>query len=304
MQKPPPLSACLRYPITTGVAALAVLATLRLWTGADIERFMIGYDNWWLQPWRLLTPTLFHGNTLHLLFNLCWLWVFGTRIEEELGSGRTLGIYVLLALGSTTADQALFGPCIGLSGVVYGLFGLLWILGKSDPRFLGVIDRQTWRLLVGWFFLCIVLTVANVFNVANVAHAAGFLFGVLLAWTMTARSILTQVRNAAILAALLALCVVGGTAGRPYVNLSSDIGRELHYLAIKSIDEGDLSRAANLYERAVASDPNVYAWWFNLGIVYERLDRTDDAVRAFERAAALDPQQADLAAHLRWLKSR
>ena len=42
-----------------------------------------------------------------------------------------------------------------------------------------VCDEQTVQLLIGWFFLCILLTHFGVMLVANIAHGAGFLFGVL-----------------------------------------------------------------------------------------------------------------------------
>ncbi len=226
------------------------------------------------------------------------------RTEEQLGSGRTLGIYALLAVGSITAEQALFHGAVGLSGVVYGLFGLLWVLGRSDPRFLGTIDRQTAQLLVGWFFLCIVLTVTNVMGVANVAHGAGFVLGALLGCTMAARSIPKRLRNAAILAVVLLLCIAGGTVARPYVNLTDDVGHELAYMGYKALDGGDPKKAADLYERAVAVDANVSDWWINLGIAYERLGRTEDAIGAFTHAAALKPQDADMQRHVRWLKLR
>ena len=179
MRRPPSFNSVLGCPITVGVAVLAIAATLCWRSGMDIEQFTLGCDEWWREPWRFLTPALFHGNLLHLLFNLYWLWLFGTQIEDEFGHGLTLGIYALLAAGSTAAERALFHGGVGLSGVNYGLFGLLLVLSRTDPRFRDAIDRQTVQLLVGWFFLCIVLTVMNVWGVANVAHGAGFILGAL-----------------------------------------------------------------------------------------------------------------------------
>lgn len=105
MRRPPPLSTFPAFPITVGVAVLAVVATWRYWSGVDIERFMLYSNIWWREPWRLLTPALFHLDTIHILFNLYWLWVFGTTIELEFGHGNTLGIYVLLAAGTTSPNM-------------------------------------------------------------------------------------------------------------------------------------------------------------------------------------------------------
>jgi cytochrome c-type biogenesis protein CcmH/NrfG len=53
----------------------------------------------------------------------------------------------------------------------------------------------------------------------------------------------------------------------------------------------DAQRAVPMLEHAVADNPNVAGWWQNLGIAYQMLDRTEDAVRAFQRAAELDPKE-------------
>ena len=68
---------------------------------------------------------------------------------------------------------------VGLSGVVYGLFGILFIGRRWRPELAAVCTPQTAQILLIWFFLCIVLTAVGAMLVANIAHGAGFLFGVL-----------------------------------------------------------------------------------------------------------------------------
>jgi membrane associated rhomboid family serine protease len=283
----PPLARWMHYPITTCFAALAVVGSLRYWGGADINRFMTGNDQWWLEPWRLVTPIFFHVNALHLIFNLCWLWVFGTKVEEEFGHGRTLALYLLLAVGSNTADEALSHGGIGLSGVNYGLFGLLWVLTSRDSRFRGVVDRQTIQWMVGWFFLCILLTITEVWKVANVAHGAGCILGAMLGWTIAARKIGPRLLRAAVLAITVILCVAGGTVARPFVNFTSEIGHDVAVRGYLALERGDNQRAVDLYERAVAIDARQSGWWHNLGVAYYRLNRTADARNAFAHEDAL-----------------
>ena len=229
---------------------------------------MIGSDRWWLEPWRLVTPVFFHVNALHLIFNLCWLWVFGTKVEDEFGHARTLGIYVLLAAGSNTAEQALFYGGVGLSGVVYGLFGLLWVLSSRDSRFRDSVDRGTIQLMVGWFFLCIVLTITDVMKVGNVGDGAGCVLGALLGWTIGLRGLRNRVLCGVLLAVAMLLCVTGGTVARPYVNFTKQVGPDLAYRGYLALEKGDDQRAAALYEKAVKIDPQQSGWWNNLGIAY------------------------------------
>ena len=67
----------------------------------------------------------------------------------------------------------------GMSGVVYGLFGYLWIKVIVDPAAGLAMPSSTVFWLLGWFFLCMT---ARVGPVANVAHAVGLGVGMLAAF--------------------------------------------------------------------------------------------------------------------------
>lgn len=289
MRRPPPLNEAIYFPITAGVAALAIVATWRFHAGADVSQFMQGYDVWWIETLRFISTTFFHANLLHLIFNLYWLWLFGTKVETEFGHAAMLGIFAFLAVGSSAAEYAFSVGGIGLSGVGYGLFGLLWVLSRSDSRFRDSIDRQTVQLLVGWFFLCILLTIMKIMPVANIAHGMGCVLGALLGWTLAERDRLRKTRNAAILGAVFLLCIAGGTVLRPYVNFTIDVGQYFAYQGYLALDNGDNESAADLYERATAANPNVPDWWHNLGCAYQRLNQFDKSAAAFRHAKELRP---------------
>ena len=74
---------------------------------------------------------------LDLAFNIYWLWVFGTLVEQVYGHLKTAAFIVLFALGSGSLEFALARGGVGLSGVGYGLFGLLWGLLSHDVVFPG-----------------------------------------------------------------------------------------------------------------------------------------------------------------------
>jgi len=52
------------------------------------------------QPWQLLTHMFMHGNFMHILFNMFALWMFGTAVEQVLGSKKFLFIYFSAGLGA------------------------------------------------------------------------------------------------------------------------------------------------------------------------------------------------------------
>ncbi len=231
MQRPPPLRNCLYYPVTTGIGLSAVLVTLWWESGANIDNLTMNYRAFSTQPWRLVTYTLPHVNLLHLLFNVYWLWVFGTQIERIFGSLRTFAVMVFLAVGSGVAEYAFFSGGVGLSGVGYGLFGLLWVLSRWDSRFFGAIDNQVITLLAGWFVLCILLTVSHTMPVANVAHGAGAVLGAMLGWSMAARTRGQRIAYGASLLIVFIAIVAAGTAGRRYVNFTDAVAQDESYRA-------------------------------------------------------------------------
>src|ERR1700722_982708 len=124
----------MQYPVVSATAALAVAVTLAWWAKIDVsvlfESPQVGRGQWW----RLLTSALPHINIFHLVFNLSWLWVLGTKIERILGHLNTLLLFLILAIGSGAFEYAFLGPGVGLSGVGYGLFCFLWVFSGGGPR--------------------------------------------------------------------------------------------------------------------------------------------------------------------------
>ena len=163
---------------------------------------------------------LVHVGYFHLATDVAFTWVFGTLIESTLGHLATLLIFVLFAAVSGGAEYAVGIGGAGLSGVGYGLFGMLWVLTYRDRRFAGAIDNRTAAILVGWFFLCILITRLGM-PIGNVAHGAGFIVGALLGWTISGRRVEIAAGSLAT-AVLLAASVLAATIYRPWVNLARD----------------------------------------------------------------------------------
>src|SRR5262249_49771910 len=118
-----------RYPVVSGVAQLAVGVTIAWWSGINISPLFENAEIRRGQIWRFVTSILPHLGILHLAFNLYWLWVLGTTVERVYGHFRTALLILLLALGSGSFDFAFSQGGVGLSGVGYGLFGLLYVVG-------------------------------------------------------------------------------------------------------------------------------------------------------------------------------
>jgi len=131
------------------------------------------------EAWRLITPIFIHFGPLHIIFNMLWLRDLGSMVEGRQSSWHLLFLVVVIGVLSNLAQfyytyRANFG---GMSGVVYGLIGYVWIRGKLDPGSGLFLHRYTLISALVWFFACL----ANVIpHVANAVHAAGLVIGI--AW--------------------------------------------------------------------------------------------------------------------------
>ena len=132
------------------------------------------------QWWRLVTPIFLHFGLFHLVFNMLWTWEFGRMIESQQSAAMLLGLTALLGIAANLAQFVTSGPLFGgMSGVMYGFLGYVWLQGAFNPRFTHQIAPQVLYVLLGWFALCWsgVLSWFNL-HVANVAHTAGLLCGI------------------------------------------------------------------------------------------------------------------------------
>ena len=130
------------------------------------------------QVWRLITPIFIHFDPLHILFNMMWLFDLGSMIEGRQSSWRLAILVVAIAAGSNLGQFWISGPVFGgMSGVVYGLLGYIWMRGKFDPGSGLYLHPSTVMMMIAWFLACFTPLIPHV---ANGAHAVGLIMG--LAW--------------------------------------------------------------------------------------------------------------------------
>ena len=159
----------------------------------------IGQFHWY----QLITHALLHGGLMHLVGNLLFMLVFGSRVNAIMGNIATPIVYPLLAIGGAvghlidSANDAPM-PMIGASGAIMGLAGMYLIL---VPGFnvhcvswvrLGIFTgfrlemklfavRGFWVVL---FFIAfdVIYTLFGIKNgVAHWAHLGGFIAGMVIA---------------------------------------------------------------------------------------------------------------------------
>lgn len=282
----------LHRPITMGTIAISTGVSIYWWLGHDVSRLFMEDSAVGAEPWRLLTSTLLHADFIHLIFNALWMFRFGMLLEGRLGGARFGALFLLLAVGSGAAERAFFDGGVGLSGVVYGLFGWLWAARRCGRRYAeAAVDSRTTGLFVAWFFFCIVATYTEVMNIANVAHGMGGVLGVLAgyaAYKPRAR-IAASVGTGLLVAASLA----GAGPLRSQLSFARaepatpDEGR----LADRAIDDGDYEEAVTLYRTALEKRPDDWRLWYNLYVAHSRLDQHDEGIVAATKAHELEASE-------------
>ena len=138
------------------------------------------------QIWRLITPIFMHGHLIHLLFGLYMFFKFGRLVELRRGTWRFLLLVIVAAVVSNLCEywiadfrmwpEGIVRPSpafLGLSGVLYALFGYAWIRGRIDPSSGLTLHPQTVFVLMLWLIICFF----GFMPIANIAHASGLLTG-------------------------------------------------------------------------------------------------------------------------------
>lgn len=129
------------------------------------------------QPWRLITSVFVHSTALifHVLLNMYTLWIFGQLLENVLGRGRFLALYLISGLAGSVGVIWLADPntsVVGASGAIFGLMGAFLVI----QRRLGGNATQL-LILVG---INLVIGFLPGLNIAWQAHLGGLVGGALV----------------------------------------------------------------------------------------------------------------------------
>ena len=135
--------------------------------------------------WRAITPIFLHINPLHLAVNMFMLVSLGRLVEHWVGTPRFAMMVLVLAiipnllqglLPETLRGTPEFG---GISGVLYGLFGYVWVRTTLNPKHGLAIPLPIVLVLIGVVF-CGVADVFGEWKMADVAHIGGLALGCLI----------------------------------------------------------------------------------------------------------------------------
>jgi membrane associated rhomboid family serine protease len=117
-----------------------------------------------------------HMSMPHMVGNLITLWIFGRHVSLKLSDASYVLSYLLIGIAAAAVHVYYDGrPTIGASGAIMGVLGMHVVLcfkqfGKLGP----------WLILI-WFLLNITAGIIGGYPTTYMAHAGGFLSGMILA---------------------------------------------------------------------------------------------------------------------------
>jgi membrane associated rhomboid family serine protease len=137
----------------------------------------------------LITAVFMHGDWLHLLGNMLFLWIFGDNVEHRIGHVTYLVFYLVAGVVASFAqilvntDSVI--PTLGASGAIAGVLGAYLVLFPTNRVLVLLIRFPIWVPAIVAIGLWAALQVIGGFGtptegggVAYMAHIGGFVAGV------------------------------------------------------------------------------------------------------------------------------
>ena len=131
--------------------------------------------------WRLVTAAFLHYGPVHLLLNMVALYWFGSLLEQRIGSGRYLLLYLVSGLagsaGALLWSNGFLTPTVGASGAIFGILGAGLVL-----------ERQRDYVFGGSALGVIVINFVFTFSISGISkggHIGGLVGGILCALGLT-----------------------------------------------------------------------------------------------------------------------
>lgn len=165
--------------------ATYLLPSVNLFLGTYGQLFWIGSPLF--HTYQFFTYMFLHSGWGHLFFNMFALWMFGRRLEYELGSRRFLTYYLVCGVGAALFQMAVawaagetYFTMLGASGAV---MGLLMAFGVMHPNEMVFIIPIPFPIKAKWFVTIYILL--ELFQgwsgissgIAHFAHVGGMLWG-------------------------------------------------------------------------------------------------------------------------------
>ena len=160
------------------INVIMFVATMLIGEAQFFDLFALHYpENKVFEPWQIVTHMFMHGGFKHLLFNMFALWMFGTAVEQRLGSKKFLILYFAAGLGAVLFQ-------LGVDYINYPrLIQELQASGVSTEALMDIYGTGKWNFPTTPIQNEQINEAFNIYN-STMVGASGCIMGVLAAFGM------------------------------------------------------------------------------------------------------------------------
>ncbi len=135
--------------------------------------------------WQLVTYMFLHdpSGIMHILFNMIFLWMFGSDLEREWGTKEFLKYYFITGIGAGLINilfsSTTNAPTIGASGAIYGIMLAYALRYPNREIYLYFLIPVKIKYFMGFLILVSFFSTFSRYSdgVAHAAHLGGIIVG-------------------------------------------------------------------------------------------------------------------------------
>jgi membrane associated rhomboid family serine protease len=135
----------------------------------------VAHGDWW----RLITAAFLHYGPIHLLLNMLALYWFGSLLEQRIGSGKFVLLYLVSGLAGSAGALLLdpTTPTVGASGAIFGILGAGLVLERQRDYVFGgsALGIIIINLIFTW----------TISSISKGGHVGGLVGGIIVALGLT-----------------------------------------------------------------------------------------------------------------------
>jgi len=129
--------------------------------------------------WTAVTALFIHGNLIHLIGNMLFLYVFGNTLEDEFGATKTLAVFFIGGVFSFILSTFFYGLETVMIGASAAIFTLMAIVMLTKPL------KFSWLFFMPLGLVALLYLLFNIAatyymmdgNIGYLAHIIGFIIG-------------------------------------------------------------------------------------------------------------------------------
>ncbi|MGV8168699.1 MAG: rhomboid family intramembrane serine protease [Candidatus Nanoarchaeia archaeon] len=177
----------LRYVAISIIVLNIIMFILQQIIPGMTENLLLDATRVWSEPWLLLTSMFLHADIWHLLFNMYALLIFGTLIEQRIGSKRFLWAYLIAGIVAAAGATFFYPKALGASGAIMSILGLTIMLMPDMKVLFFFVIPMSMRTAGIIFAIVDIIGIMVPMGIANIAHLIGLACGLLYGWYLLRR---------------------------------------------------------------------------------------------------------------------